>query len=656
MAATDATDAPRGRRFLTALFWLGIGLAPIAALILLVGDSETAQRISGVVAIAAVVLIGLSLALRGSGPESLRRDIEENVRNEVGALRAELASSTRASTKALDDRIQALQGSIDALRDQVGIAAPTAAPTGAAPNGKRPVAVGVRPDLGMTRLDAGAARVDTGRADAGPVYGDAARADTGAVYGDRADAGSAYGDRANSGSAYGDRVDTGSVYGDRADTGSAYGEAGAGRADTGQFYGEAGRADTGSVYGGAGRADTGSVYGDTGPVYAESGMTAAEPGWRREPDPYAPGAPERDGYPEAAGRGGNGWAGSPAVPVPPVDQYGQPLTYRQPAPPVPAGNGRASVPAQGAAAPVSPHGGRAAVPVANGRAAIPRPVSGTAYAGAAAQVPARQVSADPAQAGPRYNGGGVYGGGGGGDWSNQPPESHRPGPAAGAWADPHAADQGHRYADQGHDDGYWSDLRGGGNDDWALGAGAEPAREEWAAEQGMSHGYEASVGVSYEDRWSVLRAGDPGYGQQPGYDPGRPVARWDAPRMDMSDPHGWRPVPDVRHGDDGRHPDAWHDRGLAPGPSADRGLAPGPGAEVGQRPWEPPVLPPPVLPPPSGFDEPGAWGQQAAEQHWGDQGHRRRDEQEYGYPPPGDVPRAGGARQQPPGFFDEGWR
>ena len=49
---------------LTVLFWVGVGLAPLAALILLIADGNGSLRFGAVLAILAVVLIGLSIALR----------------------------------------------------------------------------------------------------------------------------------------------------------------------------------------------------------------------------------------------------------------------------------------------------------------------------------------------------------------------------------------------------------------------------------------------------------------------------------------------------------------------------------------------------------------------------------------------------------------
>ncbi|MDI5941979.1 hypothetical protein QLR68_28385, partial [Micromonospora sp. DH15] len=63
VAATDRRDP----RLLPVLFWIGVALAPVAALILLVADGNGPLRFAAVLAILAVVLIGLSIALRADG-------------------------------------------------------------------------------------------------------------------------------------------------------------------------------------------------------------------------------------------------------------------------------------------------------------------------------------------------------------------------------------------------------------------------------------------------------------------------------------------------------------------------------------------------------------------------------------------------------------
>ncbi|TDB90451.1 hypothetical protein E1091_14185, partial [Micromonospora fluostatini] len=118
-APVSATDR-RTPSLLTALFWGGVGLAPIAALILLVADSNGPLRFAAVLAIGSVVLIGLSVALRtdrGSGsadPDEVHEEIEE-LRRE---LRSEIVAAAQRGNQALDQS-QRAQEAVAALRHRL---------------------------------------------------------------------------------------------------------------------------------------------------------------------------------------------------------------------------------------------------------------------------------------------------------------------------------------------------------------------------------------------------------------------------------------------------------------------------------------------------------------------------------------------------------
>ncbi len=126
MPAPVPTD-PRSTRLLTALFWGGVALAPVAALILLVADGNGPLRFAAVLAIMAVVLIGLSIALRtegGTGPaEELREELDE-LRRE---LRGEIVAAAQRGNQALDEA-QRVQEALAGLRRRVdaGGTGPTA--------------------------------------------------------------------------------------------------------------------------------------------------------------------------------------------------------------------------------------------------------------------------------------------------------------------------------------------------------------------------------------------------------------------------------------------------------------------------------------------------------------------------------------------------
>ncbi|MGN9767632.1 hypothetical protein ACTMS2_21050 [Micromonospora sp. SD12] len=135
MPAPVAPADKRSPSLLTILFWVGVALAPVAALILLVADGNGPLRFAAVLAIMSVVLIGLSIALRadGAGPartEELLDEIEQ-LRRE---LRGEIVAAAQRGNQALDDA-QRAQEEVAALRRRLDVSsaalAGVAAPTGA---------------------------------------------------------------------------------------------------------------------------------------------------------------------------------------------------------------------------------------------------------------------------------------------------------------------------------------------------------------------------------------------------------------------------------------------------------------------------------------------------------------------------------------------
>jgi hypothetical protein len=122
MAAPEPTDEPRPNRLLPVLFWVGVGLAPISALLLLLGQSNGTLRIAAVLAVLCVVLIGLSVVLGGNA-ETVRNDLEDSLREDLDALRGEvrgeIATATHSSQQAVGERLRALQHSVEVLRGQL---------------------------------------------------------------------------------------------------------------------------------------------------------------------------------------------------------------------------------------------------------------------------------------------------------------------------------------------------------------------------------------------------------------------------------------------------------------------------------------------------------------------------------------------------------
>ncbi|WP_405115761.1 hypothetical protein OG559_13830 [Micromonospora sp. NBC_01405] len=136
VAVTDRRES----RLLPVLFWIGVAFAPVAALILLVADGNGPLRFAAVLAITAVVLIGLSIALRADGGgsraeiEALYDDIEE-LRHE---LRGEIVAAAQRGNQALDAS-QRAQDQVAALRRRLDAVATAAAPE---PSAERPAGAG----------------------------------------------------------------------------------------------------------------------------------------------------------------------------------------------------------------------------------------------------------------------------------------------------------------------------------------------------------------------------------------------------------------------------------------------------------------------------------------------------------------------------------
>ncbi|MCW3813107.1 hypothetical protein ONA91_01360 [Micromonospora sp. DR5-3] len=128
MPAPVAPAEKRSPSLLTVLFWIGVGLAPLAALTLLVAGGDGSLRVGAVLAILAVVLIGLSIALRPdnsgdvAGSEAMREEIEQ-LRRE---LRSEIVAAAQRGNQALD-QAHRTQETVIALRRRLDATAAAAA-------------------------------------------------------------------------------------------------------------------------------------------------------------------------------------------------------------------------------------------------------------------------------------------------------------------------------------------------------------------------------------------------------------------------------------------------------------------------------------------------------------------------------------------------
>lgn len=136
MPAADSDLRSRGGRLLPVLFWLGVGLAPVAGLLLLLGNGDTALRVAAALAVLAVVLIGLSVALRPDA-ESVRLEMEETLLDEIDMLREDMrediATAARATHQGLGERLQALQQAVDTMRGELDAVKQAGPPPGPPP-------------------------------------------------------------------------------------------------------------------------------------------------------------------------------------------------------------------------------------------------------------------------------------------------------------------------------------------------------------------------------------------------------------------------------------------------------------------------------------------------------------------------------------------
>ncbi|MET8254316.1 hypothetical protein ABZU46_23685, partial [Micromonospora sp. NPDC005197] len=132
MPAPVTPDARRQPLLLTVLFWGGVALAPVAALILLVADGNGPLRFAAVLAIVAVVLIGLSIALRPDGDDGRADELLDEIEELRRELRAEIVAAAQRGNQALDQAQRAQEG-IAAVRRRLDA-------TGAALAGATPLA------------------------------------------------------------------------------------------------------------------------------------------------------------------------------------------------------------------------------------------------------------------------------------------------------------------------------------------------------------------------------------------------------------------------------------------------------------------------------------------------------------------------------------
>lgn len=98
--------------------WAGVGLAAFAAALLFLAGGGS-SRVAAVIALAAVVLIGLSSALRRSGDTDLEEVLLDEVDMVRQNVRTDIASAAKATHRAFGEKLQALHESIETIRGEV---------------------------------------------------------------------------------------------------------------------------------------------------------------------------------------------------------------------------------------------------------------------------------------------------------------------------------------------------------------------------------------------------------------------------------------------------------------------------------------------------------------------------------------------------------
>jgi hypothetical protein len=122
MPSSDTHEDQRGARLLPLLFWAGVGLAPLAALLLLLGSGTTPMRAAIGVITLSVILIGLSITLRRD-TDTLRIELEDMTLDEIDAVRADvrddIATAAHATHRAFGEKFQYLVEQLEATRGEL---------------------------------------------------------------------------------------------------------------------------------------------------------------------------------------------------------------------------------------------------------------------------------------------------------------------------------------------------------------------------------------------------------------------------------------------------------------------------------------------------------------------------------------------------------
>jgi len=112
---SESTPTPGIRRHIGKLFWVGVAIAPIAALLLVLGSGVGPLRAAAVLAVFSVVIIGLSVVLRDDAA-MVRDDVEEQLRTEVDRLRSDIDSLRRGVEVSVHRELERVHRELEATR------------------------------------------------------------------------------------------------------------------------------------------------------------------------------------------------------------------------------------------------------------------------------------------------------------------------------------------------------------------------------------------------------------------------------------------------------------------------------------------------------------------------------------------------------------
>ncbi|SHN01120.1 hypothetical protein [Cryptosporangium aurantiacum] len=112
---SESAPTPGFRRHVGKLFWVGVAIAPIAALLLVLGSGVGPLRAAAVLAVFSVVIIGLSVVLRDDAA-MVKDDVEDQLRTEVDRLRADIDSLRRGVEVSVHRELERVHRELEATR------------------------------------------------------------------------------------------------------------------------------------------------------------------------------------------------------------------------------------------------------------------------------------------------------------------------------------------------------------------------------------------------------------------------------------------------------------------------------------------------------------------------------------------------------------